>query len=189
MRQAYSRDRLIDVRRQMLDKVGSLTSDDLAAAAASTTTNASQYAADQRSAGAIFGVKFGKEWALPGVSVRFEEARAAGDEGGACRPCSRCARLGSAALVFGTTRDTRGQNATRPMEEVTSEGDRGGPHGTLGWSRLKLSEYPRPPLKISILQGAPEIATSLLPVGRSGARKNVSKCTRYIAQYIGAITR
>jgi hypothetical protein len=59
------RDRLIEVRRQMLDKVGSLTSDDLAAAAASTTTNASQYAADQRSAGAIFGVKFGKEWRYP----------------------------------------------------------------------------------------------------------------------------
>jgi len=59
------RDHLIEVRRQMLDKAGSLSSDDLAAAAESITTNVSQYAADQRSAGAIFGVKFGKEWRYP----------------------------------------------------------------------------------------------------------------------------
>ena len=59
------REALIRVRRQMLDKVGSYSSEDLAAAAESITSNPSQFAADQRGMGAFFGVRFGREWRYP----------------------------------------------------------------------------------------------------------------------------
>jgi hypothetical protein len=59
------REALIRVRRQMLDKVGSYSSEDLAAAAESITSNPSQFAADQRGTGAFFGVRFGREWRYP----------------------------------------------------------------------------------------------------------------------------
>ncbi len=62
---ASDREVLIRVRREMLDKVGSYSSEDLATAAGSTTSNASQFAADQRATGAIFGVRFGREWRYP----------------------------------------------------------------------------------------------------------------------------
>jgi hypothetical protein len=64
---------LIQLRREMLEKVGTLSSEDLATAAESITSNSSQYAADQRSAGAIFGVKFGKEWRYP--AFQFDAKR------------------------------------------------------------------------------------------------------------------
>jgi hypothetical protein len=59
------REALIRTRRQMLDRVGSFSSEDLAAAAESMTSNPSQFAADQRGTGEIFGVRFGREWRYP----------------------------------------------------------------------------------------------------------------------------
>jgi hypothetical protein len=59
------REALIRTRRQMLDTVGSFSSEDLAAAAKSMTSNPSQFAADQRGTGEIFGVRFGREWRYP----------------------------------------------------------------------------------------------------------------------------
>jgi hypothetical protein len=49
----------------MLGRVGSYSSEDLASAVASTTRNASQFAADQRSAGKLFGVRLGQAWHYP----------------------------------------------------------------------------------------------------------------------------
>jgi hypothetical protein len=63
--EAWDREMLIRVRRQMLNQVGSYSSEELATGAESTTTNASQYAADQREAGKIFGVRFGQAWHYP----------------------------------------------------------------------------------------------------------------------------
>ena len=60
-----NREALIRVRREMLEKVGSFSSEDLATAAQSTTTNPSQLAADERSTGKLFGVRFGREWRYP----------------------------------------------------------------------------------------------------------------------------
>jgi hypothetical protein len=59
------REALIRARKEMLDRVGSYSSEDLASAVASTTRNASQFAADQRSAGKLFGVRFGQAWHYP----------------------------------------------------------------------------------------------------------------------------
>jgi hypothetical protein len=59
------REALIRARRQMLEKVGSYSSEDLAAAAESITSNPSQLAADQRDTGKLFGVRFGREWRYP----------------------------------------------------------------------------------------------------------------------------
>jgi hypothetical protein len=59
------REALIRARREMLDRVGSYSSEDLASAVASTTKNASQFAADQRDAGRLFGVRFGQAWHYP----------------------------------------------------------------------------------------------------------------------------
>ena len=59
------REALIRARKEMLDRVGSYSSEDLASAVASTTRNASQFAADQRSAGRLFGVRFGQAWHYP----------------------------------------------------------------------------------------------------------------------------
>lgn len=49
----------------MLDAVGSFTSEELATAASSMTRKASQFAADQRKAGKLFGVRFGAAWHYP----------------------------------------------------------------------------------------------------------------------------
>jgi hypothetical protein len=62
---ASDREALIRVRRQMLKSVGSFSSEDLAAAAESMTSNPSQFAADQRGTGELFGVRFGREWRYP----------------------------------------------------------------------------------------------------------------------------
>jgi hypothetical protein len=70
---ATDREALIRVRRDMLGKVGWYSSEDLAAAAESTTNNPSQFAADQRSTGELFGVPFGKEWCYP--KFQFDSRR------------------------------------------------------------------------------------------------------------------
>jgi hypothetical protein len=57
----------------MLDKVGSYSSEDLAAAAESMTSNPSQFAADQRHKGEVFGVRFGREWRYP--TFQFDAER------------------------------------------------------------------------------------------------------------------
>ena len=62
---ASDRETLIRIRRQMLNAAGTYTSEDLAAAAASTTSNPSQFAADLRNVGKIFGVRFGQSWHYP----------------------------------------------------------------------------------------------------------------------------
>jgi hypothetical protein len=62
---ASDREALIRTRRQMLDRVGSFSSEDLATAAESMTSNPSQFAADQRGTGELFGVRFGREWRYP----------------------------------------------------------------------------------------------------------------------------
>lgn len=63
--EAVNREALISARREMLQKVGSYLSEDLATAASSTTSNASQLAADQRKPGKVFGVRFGQAWHYP----------------------------------------------------------------------------------------------------------------------------
>jgi hypothetical protein len=70
---ATDREALIRVRREMLDKVGWYSSEELASAAESTTSNPSQFAADQRATGSIFGVRFGKEWRYP--KFQFDSER------------------------------------------------------------------------------------------------------------------
>ena len=69
------REALIRTRRQMLDRVGSFSSEDLAAAAKSMTSNPSQFAADQRGTGELFGVRFGREWRYP--KFQFDAKRRA----------------------------------------------------------------------------------------------------------------
>jgi hypothetical protein len=59
------RDALLRERQRMLDAVGTSSSEDLATAAGSATSNASQFAADQRSTGRLFGVRFGQAWHYP----------------------------------------------------------------------------------------------------------------------------
>lgn len=63
--EAADRETLIRVRKKMLDEVGSYASEDLAAAADSFTSNPSQFAADQRRTGKLFGVRFGQAWRYP----------------------------------------------------------------------------------------------------------------------------
>jgi hypothetical protein len=60
-----NRQALMAARQQMLKSVGTLTSEEIASALDSTSSNASQYAADQREAGKLFGVRFGREWHYP----------------------------------------------------------------------------------------------------------------------------
>ena len=60
-----NRQALIAARQEMLKTVGTFTSEQIAAALDSTSSNASQYAADQRTAGKIFGVRLGREWHYP----------------------------------------------------------------------------------------------------------------------------
>ena len=64
---------LIRIRRKMLHEAGSYSSEELAAAAQSTTTNPSQFAADLRKTGELFGVRFGREWRYP--KFQFDSAR------------------------------------------------------------------------------------------------------------------
>jgi hypothetical protein len=64
---------LIRMRRKMLEEVGSYSSEDLAGAAESITTNPSQFAADRRRRGELFGVRFGREWRYP--KFQFDSAR------------------------------------------------------------------------------------------------------------------
>lgn len=71
--EAWDREMHIRVRRQMLEQVGSYSSEELAAAATSMGTNASQYAADQRKAGTIIGVRFGQTWHHP--QFQFDSER------------------------------------------------------------------------------------------------------------------
>ncbi|MEJ0034891.1 MAG: hypothetical protein WDO68_02185 [Gammaproteobacteria bacterium] len=71
--EALDREKLVRIRKQMLDKVGSYSSEEIAAGAESTTSNASQYAADQRNAGKIFGVRFGQTWHYP--KFQFDSRR------------------------------------------------------------------------------------------------------------------
>jgi hypothetical protein len=63
--ESANREKLRKVRREMLDKVGALTSEELAASSDSTSPNASQYALDQRKKGRIFGVRFGQKLLYP----------------------------------------------------------------------------------------------------------------------------
>ena len=60
-------------RQEMLSSVGTYTSEEIAAALDSTSSNASQYAADQRAAGKLFGVRFGREWHYP--KFQFDRSR------------------------------------------------------------------------------------------------------------------
>lgn len=60
-----NRQALKAARQQMLKSVGTFTSEEIASALDSTSSNASQYAADQRDAGKLFGVRFGREWHYP----------------------------------------------------------------------------------------------------------------------------
>jgi hypothetical protein len=61
-------------RQEMLNSVrGTFTSEEIASALDSTSSNPSQYAADQRSAGKIFGVRFGREWHYP--KFQFDRSR------------------------------------------------------------------------------------------------------------------
>jgi hypothetical protein len=71
--EALDRGKLVRIRKQMLDKIGSYSSEEIAAGAESTTSNASQYAADQRNAGKIFGVRFGQTWHYP--KFQFDSKR------------------------------------------------------------------------------------------------------------------
>jgi hypothetical protein len=63
--ESANREKLRKVRRQMLDTVGTLTSEELAASGDSMSPNASQYALDQRKKGRIFGVRFGQKLLYP----------------------------------------------------------------------------------------------------------------------------
>lgn len=63
--EARNREALLQVRREMLDRVRSLSSEELALKVESTARNASQVGHDLRKAGRIFGVRFGREWHYP----------------------------------------------------------------------------------------------------------------------------
>lgn len=56
---------LRDARKELLSKVATFTSEELASAAGSISNNASQYALDLRSRGKVFGVRFGRTWHYP----------------------------------------------------------------------------------------------------------------------------
>jgi hypothetical protein len=58
-------------REDMLEKAGTLSSEEVATGAASTSSNASQYAADLRRRGGVFGVRLGQEWLYP--KFQFDE--------------------------------------------------------------------------------------------------------------------
>jgi hypothetical protein len=60
-----NRELLLDAQREMLGLAPSVTSEQLATRLESTTTNASQLGQDLRTAGRLFGVRFGKAWHYP----------------------------------------------------------------------------------------------------------------------------
>jgi hypothetical protein len=64
---------LKSARQEMLNSVSAFTSEEIASALDSNSWNASQYAADQRTAGKIFGVRFGREWHCP--QFQFDRSR------------------------------------------------------------------------------------------------------------------
>lgn len=68
------REQVRRVRQEMLDKIKTFTSEELAAHGESTNRNASQYALDLRDAGKLFGVRFGRVWHYP----RFQFDREGG---------------------------------------------------------------------------------------------------------------
>jgi hypothetical protein len=71
--EAANRKALHAAREDMLKRVGSYSSEQLASGLDSTTSNASQCAADQRKAGKVFGVRFGREWRYP--KFQFDQSR------------------------------------------------------------------------------------------------------------------
>ena len=68
---ADDRAAVMSARRALLDRVDSLTSEELAKRRDSFTSNASQLAADLRAKHDIFGVRIGKEWRYP--AFQFEK--------------------------------------------------------------------------------------------------------------------
>jgi hypothetical protein len=62
-----ARERLIQLRKAILEEAGSFSNERLATAAQPTTSNASRFAADQRNAGRIFGIRFGQAWQYPKI--------------------------------------------------------------------------------------------------------------------------
>ena len=69
---AGQREAILKERQNLLKQVGTLSSEDIARGGGSTSANASQFAADQRNRGAIFGVRFGQQWLYP--SFQFDGA-------------------------------------------------------------------------------------------------------------------
>lgn len=67
--EARNREALLKVRREMLDRVKYLMSEDLASKVESTARNASQVGNDLRKAGKLFGVRFGREWYYPAFQL------------------------------------------------------------------------------------------------------------------------
>ena len=70
-RAANEREALLRERQKLLKRVDILTSEEIAAGGASTSSNASQFAADLRSRGAVFGIRFGQQWLYP--SFQFDK--------------------------------------------------------------------------------------------------------------------
>src|SRR5262249_13116379 len=69
---ASQREALLRERQNLLKRVETLSSEEIASGGESTSTNASQFAADLRNRGAIFGVRFGQQWLYP--SFQFDRA-------------------------------------------------------------------------------------------------------------------
>jgi hypothetical protein len=76
-RQQAPSERLLlrEARQELLEKVVSFTSEELATAGGSMSGNASQYALDLRSRGKVFGVRFGRTWHYP--KFQFDTQRRA----------------------------------------------------------------------------------------------------------------
>ncbi len=68
-----NRQALKSARQEMLNSVGTFTSEEIASALDSATSSASQYAAAQRTTGKIFGVQIGREWHYP--QFQFDRSR------------------------------------------------------------------------------------------------------------------
>jgi hypothetical protein len=60
-----NRQKLRKARHEMLEQVGTYSSEELAASSDSTSPNSSQYALDQRKKNRIFGVRVGQSWLYP----------------------------------------------------------------------------------------------------------------------------
>jgi len=78
--EAASSDRelLRDARRELLSRVATFTSEEIASGGDSISDNASQYALDLRSRGKVFGVRFGRTWHYP--KFQFDAQRRAVQE-------------------------------------------------------------------------------------------------------------